>query len=243
MKTTRNFTVAAVLAALPFFACAAMPGFGVVGSGKVVSSERSVGAFDQVASGGSAEVRIHKGPATRVVVTTDDNIQEYFRVEVSGGVLSLGYEPGTMIARTSKLVVDVYMPSLEGASVSGSGDMSLVDPFRGDSFSATVSGSGSISGSVRYEKASIRISGSGKVKLDGSADELALIVSGSGKFDCDKLAARTASVTLSGSGDAEFSVSGRLDALISGSGDVRYRGKPAVNAHVSGSGKVRYIGD
>lgn len=243
MSHSRIFAIAAVLVALPLSACVGLPGIGVVGNGRVLESERRVGAFSRIDSGGSAEVRVRKGPTTRVVVTTDENVQEHFRAEVSGGVLLLGYKPGTMITRVTKLVVDVYLPSLEGVTVSGSGDLSLVDPFKGDSFSATISGSGSVTGSIRYGSATVRISGSGKVKLDGSCDELALAVSGSGRFDCASLTTQAATVTLSGSGDAELSVSGRLDARISGSGSVRYRGKPVVNASVSGSGTVRGAGE
>jgi len=242
MKNPRIFTLVAVLAVLPLSVCFSMPGLGVVGNGKVVESERTVSAFTSIASGGSAEVRVHRAKATRVVVTTDENIQEYFNAEVSGGILSLGYKPVTMISRVTKLVVDVYMPSLEAITVSGSGNMSLVDSFKGDSFSATVSGSGSFAGSINYDTVAVKLSGSGKVRLDGSSDRLTVVVSGSGKFDCARLSTKSADMILSGSGDAELTVSGRLDARISGSGSVRYGGKPEVNASISGSGRVRNTG-
>ena len=47
-----------------------------------------------------------------------------------------------------------------------------------------------------------------------------------------------ADVTISGSGDAEVTVSDDLDVKITGSGDVYYKGNPDLDVNITGSGEV-----
>jgi len=242
MKINR-FIALVVFAGMTLSSCIGLPGFGMAGSGDVVVSARTVGAFDTIDTGGSAEVRVHKGPAARVVVSTDANLQEYYTAATSGGVLRLGFATGTSVSRVTRLVVDVYAPDIESVSVSGSGDMTFVDAFAGDAFAASVSGSGSVQGSLRFETVSAKISGSGSILLTGACETLDLTVSGSGTFEGRGMQASSVTATLSGSGDAEVFATKRLDARLSGSGQIRYDGSPVVNASVSGSGSIRHLGD
>ena len=50
--------------------------------------------------------------------------------------------------------------------------------------------------------------------------------------------ARTASVSIAGSGDVELQAGESLSVEVSGSGDVRYRGEPRVTQSIAGSGSV-----
>jgi hypothetical protein len=85
------------------------------------------------------------------------------------------------------------------------------------------------------------ISGSGMIRLQGTADEIDGSVSGSADLDLARVAARRATVRVSGSGDVVVQVTESLDAEVSGSGDVRYLGTPRVEARTSGSGSVHRV--
>lgn len=255
----KRLMVAALVAAA--FSVSCVGAFGLSGNGKVVDDERAVGGFSSIDVSGSTDVRVHKAPQARVVVTTDSNLQEYFDASVRGSTLHLGWKPMTLVTRVTKLVVDVYLPELEGVDLSGSCDMVVEGDFSGDSLEMDLSGSGSVSAaSLRYGELSVEISGSGRVEaagslgevradlsgsgglaLEGKGDEMSLSVSGSGTVDADKFSCARVKVGISGSGDVAVFATETLDASMSGSGSVSYRGNPRINSKSSGSGSMRSL--
>jgi len=231
----------------------------VRGNGKVKTEGRSVSSFSSVIMSGSGNLRIRKG-AQKLEITADSNILPYITTEVSGGRLKIGFKPFTSILSTTKLEFDVTVPSLEGVSLSGSGD-AYIDAFSGRAFSSSVSGSGGIKAELDYdeielsssgsggfdaelkaEKLSIGCSGSGESYLYGSADEVSISVSGSGDVNGRKLSTKIAKVKVTGSSDIEIAVSDSLDSTLSGSGGLRYWGDPTVKSRVSGSGTIKRAG-
>ncbi len=71
-----------------------------------------------------------------------------------------------------------------------------------------------------------------------TADDIDANVSGSGELDLFSVPARTADVTVTGSGEVGLDVSERLHATVTGSGDVEYTGDPSVTSRITGSGSV-----
>lgn len=233
--------------------------FGLAGNGDVEAVEREARGFSSIEVSGSAVVRVRKAPSPRVVVTTDSNLQSAFDVSVRGSTLRLGWKPGTMVTRATKIEVDVYLPELEGLSLSGSCELETMDGFSGDSLAISQSGSGSIeasrlsyrrvevglsgSGSTALsgsmDKIAVKSSGSGEVRLDGEGDGASLEMSGSSVVDAEGFACDEVRIVISGSGKASVSARKTLDVTVSGSGTVRYKGDPRVSAKTSGSGTVR----
>ena len=233
--------------------------FGLAGNGDVEAVERDARGFSSIEVSGSAVVRVRKAPFTRVVVTTDSNLQSAFDVSVRGSTLRLGWKPGTMVARVTRIEVDVYLPELEGLALSGSCELETMDAFSGDSLAIAQSGSGSIGASrLSYRRVevglsgsgdtslsgamdaiSVKSSGSGKVRLDGEGEGVSLEMSGSSVADAEGFACDEVRIVISGSGKATVNARKALDVTASGSGTVRYRGDPRVSAKTSGSGTVR----
>jgi len=242
MMKTKRFAFAAALAiaaACPAFSMAIVDLVGASGNGHSVALEREVRPFTSVIATGSEDVIIHRGDRCRVVVTCDENLQDSYRVRVSGKRLELGFEPGFFLRGPSRVTVDVWLPEISGITVSGSGNVESRDTFAVDALDIVLSGSGSIEG--RFSGNSVRavISGSGDIGVVGSVDGLSLTISGSGDFDGRDLSVRDAEVSIAGSGGVDLGDCETLRATISGSGDVRYGGNPRVTAKVSGSGSVR----
>ena len=70
-------------------------GFGgerIHGSGKVISEEREVPAFDQIHLKGSGKVILTRAADRSVRVKTDDNIMPHIRTEVENGKLIISHE-------------------------------------------------------------------------------------------------------------------------------------------------------
>lgn len=212
---------------------------GVSGNGHVVERERTVRTFTEIEVSGSEELRVHRGSACRVIVSCDENLQDLYRVRVSGSRLEMGFEPGVRIGGFTRVVVDVWIDEFEGLSLSGSGDASIEDVFSSRRFDLVVSGSGSVKGGLSADDMNVKISGSGAVEMRGKADSLSVAISGSGDFNADDFDSDAVTIVVSGSGKATLGDSDTLSVVISGSGDVRYEGNPRVSSTVSGSGSVR----
>ncbi len=191
----------------------------VVGSGHVISESRTVAEFTAVELQGSADVTVVPGSKQSVVVEADDNIVPLIETTVNNGTLVIGTRPSTSFSTPNRVQVTVTMNNPNHVALSGSGSLN-------------VSG-------VTGPDITVDLAGSGEITVTGTADRVTINLPGSGNVDCDGLKARSAKVTLMGSGTILVYASESLDANILGSGTIRYSGNPAqVTKQISGSGTI-----
>ena len=191
----------------------------VVGSGHVVSETRDVANFTSVELAGSADVNILLGNAESVNVEADDNIVPLIQTIVTNGKLVINTKPNKNFTNANRVVVTLAMKSLERVTLSGSGNLHVADMAGPD--------------------LAVDLPGSGDITVDGIADHVIVSLPGSGTIQCNGLKAKSAKVTLTGSGSITVYASENLDAGISGSGTIRYEGSPAqVTKSITGSGTI-----
>lgn len=213
-------------------------------SGPLVSRSFAVGAFDQIEVAGPYEVEVATGSGPSVRASGSERAIERMVVEVEGGTLKIhprkrkGFNIGW--SKDRKVVLQVTVPSLRGAEVAGSGDISI-DKVSGEHFEGGIAGSGGLSlGQVQVNSLSFGIAGSGGASLGkGKARRVEYEIAGSGDIDGGGLAAEQASVSIAGSGRIVANASGTADVDIAGSGDVRVMGGAKCNVSKAGSGDVR----
>lgn len=215
----------------------------MTGNGKIATEIRDVSRFSSIEMSGIGHLSVNRGEIFRVEVKLDSNLIDRYRTKVSGGVLSLGFEPGVAVNGVTSLEVEVTLPELERISLSGAAEARLQDAFQGKRFSVGISGSGKLAGALDYRSVEIDISGAGSLFLDGRADDLSIGISGSGDFSGASLATESAKVSISGTGTAKLRARSRLEARISGAGSVKYFGNPTVAKRISGVGRVERLGD
>jgi hypothetical protein len=190
---------------------------GINGSGVSKTESRAVAAFSKIDLSGSPEVEVTVGPETSVSITADDNILPLIETTVSGNTLSI--DSKSSYSTHIGVKVKITAPTLEGVSVSGSGDI-RVTGLKSDAMEAG-------------------ITGSGNVDLRGVVDRFKAHITGSGDLKAGELSAKHVNVTVTGSGDATIRAAEELDATVTGSGDIHYAGNPAeVRKHVTGSGDI-----
>lgn len=94
-------------------------------------------------------------------------------------------------------------------------------------------------GHVERDSLTVTIASSGSATAEGKVDHLTVNVMGSGNANLGKLAARTVSVMLMGSGSATVAPGQELNAHIMGSGDVHLATRPArIERSIMGSGRI-----
>lgn len=215
IRTTLILTCAATVA-LAVSAC----GFDIETDGPHTVQTRTVGAFDRVDLRGSTDVVVTHGRSATLTVSGGRNRVRDVITRVQSGTLIVEERDSdpTLHLGDDGPTVTVSTPSLVGARIDGSGDLSMT---------------GLAGGPLR-----IRVDGSGDVDAHGRLDALDAAGDGSGDLDLGDVVAQSARINLSGSGDADVDAVRTLAVVVSGSGDVSYAGNPQLTRKVSGSGDV-----
>lgn len=189
---------------------------GEKGSGVAKTETRKVGEFKSVVLTGSPNVDITIGKTQKVEVTADDNLLAKLETTVVDGKLRIGFKDNVNPEVDAKVVIVVA--ALNGAEVTGSGDMTIKG-LEAAKFQAAITGSGSITATGVATDVDAQVTGSGDLKLAG-------------------VKAQSAKARVTGSGDIDLSASKSLAAEITGSGDIKYSGNPKVSETILGSGSV-----
>jgi hypothetical protein len=210
--------------------------------GQSVEKEtRNVEGFTKVSFGVPGNLYISIGPDFNVILEGDKDFLAEIETVVSGGRLVIKHDNFNRNFN-KKVIVNITMPSVEGLSVSGSGQAEIKSAVKAGDLDLVVSGSGKlIVNDLTADNMGCSISGSGDVIIrgSGSVSESKISISGSGSYVGEGLKINNASINISGSGSCLCNVDGALDARVSGSGNITYTGNPRIDARVSGSGRVR----
>lgn len=213
----------------------------IKGNGDMVTKNRKVSDYDEVSLVGSMDVVLVRGTEGNLQIEAESNLQEYITTEVKGSTLRISIEEGTSISpsRNNSIKITVPFEDIEGASVTGSGDIWNEDKITAKDFSISVTGSGDIKLEIDADEIKGKVTGSGDILLMGQANELDCGVTGSGDFDAFKLKAKLVHAQVSGSGDVMVWAENELNARVAGSGDIEYKGSPSKeNFKTSGSGDI-----
>lgn len=214
---------------------------GLSGNGPVVTENIPAEGFTAISSLSSARVEITRGSVYKVSISEYENLLEYWDIEVVDNSLMIHTKPFTSLIN-SKAVVYVEMPdSLYEATLAGSGDMKMLDPF--DKLEkATITGSGGFTANTNshYGVLDLIITGSGSFTMTGTVEDLYTRISGSGRMNLNSLEAIKAECITSGSGNTYVNVQDQLKGTITGSGSIIYTGSPRVESLVSGSGRITH---
>lgn len=219
--------------------------FGVSWAWAQTKETRDVGSFEYIQMSISGTVYVTQGNKDEVIVEARRDDLEKIRTEVRNGKLNIGTRSNRSWFSWGDGIdgrVNVYITvrTLNGVSVSGSGDVISQNMIEGDNFETTISGSGDIELELDVKRIESRISGSGNIELSGSAEAARLGITGSGKYFAEEFKVGDYDIRISGSGRASITTFGELEVSISGSGGVYYSGEPTdINTNISGSGKVR----
>lgn len=213
--------------------------FPIKASGSNVSKSYSVPAFSGIELSINADVTVKQDSIQSLVVEAPENIQERLSFNVFGGILNISYKEhcGAVVGEDIKIYATAVQ--IQSLKISGSGNISSSNTLKTPTLSLKISGSGGINISTETQSTIANISGSGKMNLIGTTNFEDLNISGSGDFHAYGLNSANSTIRISGSGNAEVSVSNNLNVEISGSGDVFYKGNPTVNSSISGSGKLK----
>ena len=190
----------------------------IQGSGNIISESRELNNFTSIILLGSIDVNIKTSESNNCVVVADDNLIPYIKTEVVNNKLNISLNES--YSSEEKLVVNIKTPNYDEVSLSGSGNINILD-FKNNNLSLNISGSGNITG-------------------NGEVETLVVKINGSGNLMSKEIKSKSATITINGSGDAEVFASDSISAKINGSGNIEYFGNPEiVDSIINGSGDIK----
>ena len=190
----------------------------IQGSGNIISESRELNNFTSIILLGSIDVNIKTSESNNCVVVADDNLIPYIKTEVVNNKLNISLNES--YSSEEKLVVNINTPNYDEVSLSGSGNINILD-FKNNNLSLNISGSGNITG-------------------NGEVETLVVKINGSGNLMSKEIKSKSATITINGSGDGEVFASDSISAKINGSGNIKYFGNPEnVDTIINGSGDIK----
>ncbi|HRG83098.1 MAG TPA: head GIN domain-containing protein [Chitinophagaceae bacterium] len=192
----------------------------VSGHGSVTTESRNISGFTNVSTAGSTNIYISPGAAFKVEVKGYSNLLPYYETKLVNNTLQLGFKEGVNV-KNDNTEVFITMPSLNGISLAGSGNISTSGIFPNvTDFNSRIEGSGNIDFS------------------NGTCSNFYATIEGSGNIKAMNMVADKAETNTTGSGNTEITANTQLKVRITGSGNVYYRGTPVITTNIAGSGAV-----
>ncbi len=209
------------------------------GSGKIITEERSVGAFTEIENSGPFRIMVQQAAVRSVTMTGEDNVLPEITTTVQNGRLKIYYERDNTRPKHRTVVISISCPEITGLHDNASGNIESTGEWNHEDLFLNISGSGEIRWQGNMDDLSTNISGSGKILLNGETTNADHTISGSGLLYGYEMESKIVKANISGSGNIELRSTESLQCTISGSGNIYYKGEPSVFSQtVSGTGKV-----
>jgi len=208
------------------------------GSGNEVTIMPEVSGFDSLDIGHSFEVDIIQSQTYSLVVTVDDNIEQYLVIDDSGGTLTLNLEDNRSYTNVT-LRAQISMPMLSTLELSGASEAEITRFASSDPFELRVSGASEAMGDIKAGDVTIKVSGASDVRLEGNGGNLLLNVSGASQVNLEEFTVQDAALDISGASEVIVNVNGDLNVSASGASDVTYVGSPRLgDIETSGASSI-----
>jgi hypothetical protein len=216
----------------------------IEGSGKVIEEDRQVSGVSGINLATIGNLTIELGDTEAFSITADDNLMEYIKTSVVGGVLTIETKGRVNLRPSKPIKYALTVKSLDSIKVTSVGNVSA-PALEAEQFAVTISSTGNVSIPILSAKAlNVDISSTGNLTIDGGEVKSQVVnISSTGNYNAQDLASGEANVKLSSTGSANIWVTDSLTAVLSSTGDLHYRGNPTVDGSTNSTGEIIKIGD
>lgn len=213
--------------------------FGKKGNGNLVTQERNIsGDFSAVKSSAGIDVYLTQGDHNRVVVETDENLQEYIEISVKNGTLRIETNHNIRWAKARKVYVTFKeIDNIEASSGSTVQGNSII---KGQNLTFKATSGAEIDLEVFSQDLNLQASSGADMKISGKSSSLNAQASSGSEINAKNLAVINCIAKASSGAEIDVSVKENIEAHASSGAQVNYYGNPTIaNAHKSSSGNVK----
>ncbi len=212
---------------------------GEAGNGNVVTEDRNISEdFNGIKSSAGLDVYLRQGDENKVLVETDENLQQHIEVSVRDGVLKVGTRKNIRFSKARKVYVTFKeLNKIEASSGSEIQGNSII---KSQSLLIKASSGAEIDLEVFSQDLSIKSSSGADIKISGKATALNVEASSGSEISAKELSVLNCTAKASSGAEISINVKERIDANASSGGAIIYYGEPAfTNANKSSSGNVK----
>lgn len=211
---------------------------GVKGNGNVTKTEREVSPFTELQIDGVFDVFIEQGSKEKIVVETDENLQEYVGVKNEGNRLMI-YNECVSIKKMAKQKVYVTVKDLSKLIIEGIGNVKM-SSLNTDKIHVIFDGVGNTDLAIDCNVIQLESEGVGNVNIDGKADKALFECAGVGNVNAYEFFVSSMVVENSSVGSVRVHASKEIKIDSDGVGSLHYKGDPEVKEiNNSGIGIVK----
>lgn len=204
----------------------------VHGNGHVTKEVRKVSSFTGIKASAGINVYLFQGDEEKVVVETDENIQDCLITEVDGSVLKCYMD--CSVRNSTKLNVYVNFKTLNSIKASSGSDVYGETPIVANHLEIDASSAAEIKVEVNAETIDCSASSGADAVIKGKAEYFDGDASSGADIKASDLVVKSCKASASSGADVQISVTDKIDAHASSGGDVVYYGNPEVE-HISES--------
>lgn len=213
--------------------------FAIDGNGKIKKQDRSLTGFSSIEVGGAFHIILTQGEKEALLVETDENLLDYIVSKVNGSKLSVSSKKE--IAKTKILNLYITVKDLKKIDISGAAEIKTTAKITCKDFEIDASGAADIKMTFHADKFKLIMSGSGEAELSGVVKDFQSDIAGAGALKAFSLSCETASINITGAGNAQITVQKELNVTVTGAGNIEYKGNPTLKKHISGAGSITNV--
>lgn len=216
----------------------------IQGNGNIVSREISVSTFIRLHLAGRGLIELHKGEEEKVIIETDENLQEYFSVVNSGRTLFVTTEGKFRRPVYTSCVIKVFLRQMntlyvrcEGGNVICPHEITLTEPL-----SITIQSEGNTHLNLVVPSIKMLCQSEGDVTLEGACEKIDIRTMIEGNFNSSKLKAGDLYIKNMAEGNVDLYAEKTITIKHYGEGYVHFYGPAAVKDVVQhGEGQIKHI--
>jgi hypothetical protein len=196
----------------------------------------SITDFDRIEMGDAFIVRVEQGDYFSINVRGDRRNIDDLEVRKSGSTLLVHFDE--FENRQHETYIDIVMPNLKGATLSGATESTLTGFEDVDAFTLSLSGAAINQTDIDAQQVTLTLSGASVATLTGKGKDLHAEVSGASILKAHDFPVQTTYINVSGASTCRITVTEHLHAIASGASTVVYRGNALVESETSGGSSI-----
>lgn len=216
----------------------------IQGNGNIVSREINVSTFIRLHIGCKGLVELHQSDEEKVIIETDENLQDFFAVANAGRTLYVSFESKLRIPVFTRSVVKIFVRQMDTLFVRNDGGdvicpnpISLAQPLK-----IKIQSVGNTELNLVVPSINLLCQAEGNVTLRGACEKIDIKNQSQGNFNSSQLKAGELFIKNMAEGNVDLFAEKSISMKHYGEGYVHYYGPAAIKDVVQyGEGEVRHI--
>lgn len=217
----------------------------VKGNGNIVSREISVSTFIRLHLGGKGQIELHQSDQEKVIIETDENLQEYIEVANAGRTLFVSAEGKLRQPVFTSCTIKVFLRQMEvlyvrhssGGNVVCPNEISLSQPLK-----ITIQSEGNTELNLAVPSIKLLNQTEGNVVLKGSCEKIDIKNMSEGDFEASQLKAGELYIKNMGEGNINLYAEKTIRIKHYGEGCIHFYGPAVVKDVVQyGEGEIKHM--